>query len=155
MKLGLQWGYWGQLPPPNVIEVSQEADRLGFDSVWTAEAWGSDCFSPLAWIAGHTERIRVGTAIALGNLVLLLLMLALGRSGAATAAWAVAVGVAAVWLGLSPLSPTSRIVTGFVLAQATAFVLLLGLSIRLPARARPAAADRQVYSDEGGVSNNL
>ena len=64
MKLGLQWGYWGQLPPPNVIEVSQEADRLGFDSVWTAEAWGSDCFSPLAWIAGHTERIRLGTAIA-------------------------------------------------------------------------------------------
>jgi F420-dependent oxidoreductase-like protein len=64
MKLGLQWGYWGQLPPPNVIELSQEADRLGFDSVWTAEAWGSDAFSPLAWIAGHTERIRVGTCVA-------------------------------------------------------------------------------------------
>jgi F420-dependent oxidoreductase-like protein len=64
VKLGLQWGYWGQLPPPNVIEVSKEADRLGFDSVWTAEAWGSDAFSPLAWIAGHTERIRLGTAIA-------------------------------------------------------------------------------------------
>jgi F420-dependent oxidoreductase-like protein len=63
MKLGLQWGYWGQLPPPNLIEVSQEADRLGFDSVWTAEAWGSDAFSPLAWIAAHTERVRLGTAI--------------------------------------------------------------------------------------------
>lgn len=64
MKLGLQWGYWGQLPPPNVIEVSREADRLGFDSIWTAEAWGSDAFSPLAWIAGHTEHVRLGTAIA-------------------------------------------------------------------------------------------
>jgi F420-dependent oxidoreductase-like protein len=64
VKLGLQWGYWGQLPPPNVIEISQEADRLGFDSIWTAEAWGSDVFSPLAWIAGHTENVRLGTAIA-------------------------------------------------------------------------------------------
>ncbi len=64
MKLGLQWGYWGQLPPPNVIELSVEADRLGFDSVWTAEAWGSDCFSPLAWIAGHTENVRLGTCVA-------------------------------------------------------------------------------------------
>ncbi len=64
MKLGLQWGYWGQLPPPNVIETSKEADRLGFDSIWSAEAWGSDAFSPLAWIAGHTEKVRLGTAIA-------------------------------------------------------------------------------------------
>jgi len=125
---------------------------------------GTTVFQPILHVAFGEDitmdtwalaAVGVGTAIALGNLVLLLLMLALGRSGAATAAWAVAVGVAAVWLGLSPLSPTSRIVTGFVLAQATAFVLLLGLSIRLPARARPATADRQVYSDEGGVSNNL
>lgn len=64
MKLGMQWGYWRQLSPPNVIEVSKEAERLGFDSIWCAEAWGSDAFSPLAWIAGHTERVRLGTAIA-------------------------------------------------------------------------------------------
>ena len=64
MKLGLQWGYWGQLPPPNLVELSQEADRLGFDSVWTAEAWGSDAFTPLAWIAAHTERVKIGTCIA-------------------------------------------------------------------------------------------
>ncbi len=63
MKLGMMWGYWGQLPPPDVIGTTQEAERLGFDSVWTAEAWGSDAFTPLAWIAGHTSKIRLGTSI--------------------------------------------------------------------------------------------
>src|SRR3954463_14829025 len=63
MKLGLMWGYWGQLPPPNVIEVTQAAERLGFDSVWTAEAWGSDAFTPLGWIAGQTSTIGLGTSI--------------------------------------------------------------------------------------------
>jgi F420-dependent oxidoreductase-like protein len=64
MKLGLQMGYWGQLPPPNIIETAQTAETAGFDSLWSAEAWGSDAFSPLALIAGHTERIKLGTAVA-------------------------------------------------------------------------------------------
>jgi alkanesulfonate monooxygenase SsuD/methylene tetrahydromethanopterin reductase-like flavin-dependent oxidoreductase (luciferase family) len=63
MKLGLMWGYWGQLPPPDVIAVTQEAERLGFDSVWTAEAWGSDAFTPLGWIAGQTSTIKLGTSV--------------------------------------------------------------------------------------------
>lgn len=63
MKLGLMWGYWGQLPPPNVLEVTREAERLGFDSVWTAEAWGSDALTPLAWIAGQTSTIKLGTSV--------------------------------------------------------------------------------------------
>lgn len=63
MKLGLIWGYWGQLPPPNLIEMTQLAESLGFDSVWTAEAWGSDAFSPLAYLAGHTSRIKLGTSV--------------------------------------------------------------------------------------------
>src|SRR5690606_16114511 len=63
VKLGLMWGYWGQLPPPEIIETTVEAERLGFDSVWTAEAWGSDAFSPLAWIAGHTSTIKLGTSV--------------------------------------------------------------------------------------------
>ena len=63
MKLGLMWGYWGAAPPPDVIGVTQEAERLGFDSVWSAEAWGSDAFSPLAWIAGHTSTIKLGTSV--------------------------------------------------------------------------------------------
>jgi F420-dependent oxidoreductase-like protein len=64
VKLGLQWGYWGQLPPANFLELSQAADRAGFDSVWTAEAWGSDAFSPLGWLAAHTENVRLGTCVA-------------------------------------------------------------------------------------------
>ncbi|HKY16472.1 MAG TPA: LLM class F420-dependent oxidoreductase [Microthrixaceae bacterium] len=63
MKLGLIWGYWGQLPPPNIIETTQLAEELGFDSVWTAEAWGSDAFGPLAYLAGHTSRIKLGTSV--------------------------------------------------------------------------------------------
>jgi F420-dependent oxidoreductase-like protein len=64
LKLGLQLGYWGAQPPPNLIGVVQRAERLGYDAVFTAEAWGSDAFTPLAWIGAHTSRIRLGTAIA-------------------------------------------------------------------------------------------
>ncbi len=62
MKLGLSIGYSGadmRLP----IETVQHAERLGFDSVWTAEAYGSDAITPLAYIAAKTERIRLGTGI--------------------------------------------------------------------------------------------
>ena len=63
LKLGLQLGYWQAQPPPNLVEAAQEAENLGFDSVWTAEAWGSDAFTPLAWIGANTQRIKLGTAI--------------------------------------------------------------------------------------------
>ncbi len=62
MKLGLMLGYSGadmRLP----IERVQLAERLGYDSVWTAEAYGSDAITPLAYIAANTERIRLGTAV--------------------------------------------------------------------------------------------
>ncbi|MFE7133727.1 LLM class F420-dependent oxidoreductase [Streptomyces sp. NPDC057638] len=64
MRLGLALGYWGRGPDPAHRELVQEAERLGYDSAWTAEAWGSDAFTPLAWLAAHTTRIRLGTAIA-------------------------------------------------------------------------------------------
>ena len=64
LKLGLQLGYWQAQPHPSFVELAQEAERLGYDSVWTAEAWGSDAFTPLAWIGAHTSRIKLGTAIA-------------------------------------------------------------------------------------------
>ena len=49
ITLGYTSGYWGSGPPANALEAIQEADRLGFDSVWTAEAYGSDALTPLAW----------------------------------------------------------------------------------------------------------
>ena len=62
MKLALAIGYSGAtLDVP--IELIRHAERLGFDSVWTAEAYGSDAITPLAWIAAQTERIRLGTGI--------------------------------------------------------------------------------------------
>ncbi len=64
LKLGMQLGYWGAGPNPNMVPMAQEAERLGFDIVFTAEAWGSDVFTPLAWIGSQTERIRLGTAVA-------------------------------------------------------------------------------------------
>src|SRR5580692_2879025 len=62
MRLGLMIGYSGAEVSIDVSMV-KEAESLGFDSVWTAEAWGSDAVSPLAWIAAQTTKIRLGTAI--------------------------------------------------------------------------------------------
>ena len=64
LKLGLMLGYWGGGPPPEAQETVLEAERLGFDSVWTAEAYGSDVFTPLAWWGAATSTIGLGTAIA-------------------------------------------------------------------------------------------
>jgi F420-dependent oxidoreductase-like protein len=64
LKLGLNIGYWGGGPPPQAQESIDEAERLGFDSIWTAEAYGSDVFTPLAWWGASTSRIKLGTAIA-------------------------------------------------------------------------------------------
>ncbi len=62
MKLGLMLGYSGaELNIP--VKLVQLAEQLGYDSVWTAEAYGSDAITPLAYLAAHTERIRLGTAI--------------------------------------------------------------------------------------------
>jgi F420-dependent oxidoreductase-like protein len=63
LKLGLNTGYWAGGPPPGAAESVAEAERLGFDSIWTAEAYGSDCLTPLAWWGASTERIKLGTAI--------------------------------------------------------------------------------------------
>jgi F420-dependent oxidoreductase-like protein len=63
VKLGLQMGYWGAQPPTDALERILEAERLGYDTVFTAEAWGSDAFGPLAWWGSQTSRIRLGTSI--------------------------------------------------------------------------------------------
>ncbi|MGI8864203.1 MAG: LLM class F420-dependent oxidoreductase, partial [Solirubrobacteraceae bacterium] len=63
MRLGLNVGYWAGGPPPQAIELVHEAERLGFDSVWTAEAYGSDALIPLAWWGASTQTLKLGTAI--------------------------------------------------------------------------------------------
>jgi F420-dependent oxidoreductase-like protein len=63
LKLGMNTGYWAGGPPVGATEAIAEAERLGFDSIWTAEAYGSDCLTPLAWWGAATEQIKLGTAI--------------------------------------------------------------------------------------------
>ena len=64
MKLGVNIGYWGLgLSGPEQLQIVQEAERLGYDSVWAAEAYGSDAATVLAWLAGGTSTIKLGSAI--------------------------------------------------------------------------------------------
>jgi F420-dependent oxidoreductase-like protein len=64
VKLGLIVGYWQSSgPPADALDQIAAAEELGFDSIWTSEAYGSDCFTPLAWWGSQTERVKLGTAI--------------------------------------------------------------------------------------------
>ena len=64
MRLGLHIGYWGLgLTAQEQLELVLEAERLGYDSCWTAEAYGSDAATILAWLAQATEKIKLGSAI--------------------------------------------------------------------------------------------
>ncbi|CAN5460131.1 LLM class F420-dependent oxidoreductase [soil metagenome] len=64
MKLGVHVGYWGLgLSAEDQLAIVLEAERLGYDSVWAAEAYGSDAATVLAWLAASTARIKVGSAI--------------------------------------------------------------------------------------------
>src|ERR1700710_1607199 len=64
MKLGIHIGYWGLgLTSEDQLAIVQEAERLGYDSVWAAEAYGSDTATVLGWLAGQTSKIRLGSGI--------------------------------------------------------------------------------------------
>jgi F420-dependent oxidoreductase-like protein len=64
VKLGVHIGYWGLgLTSADQLRVVQEAERLGYDSVWAAEAYGSDTATVLAWLAGQTSKIKLGAGI--------------------------------------------------------------------------------------------
>ena len=64
LKLGLNLGYWGIGPQgDDAVEIVQQVERLGYDSVWAAESYGSDVVSVLAWLAPQTETIKLGAAI--------------------------------------------------------------------------------------------
>lgn len=64
MKFGLQLGYWDAQPPTNHAQLVAAAEDAGFDTVFTAEAWGSDAFTPLAWWGRRTHRMRLGVSVA-------------------------------------------------------------------------------------------
>jgi F420-dependent oxidoreductase-like protein len=64
LKLGLMLGYWVGPGPGDVLPTVLAAEDVGFDSVWTAESYGSDVFTPLAWLGSRTSRIRLGTGLA-------------------------------------------------------------------------------------------
>ncbi|PZR60899.1 MAG: LLM class F420-dependent oxidoreductase [Candidatus Eremiobacter antarcticus] len=64
MKLGVHVGYWGLgMSAREQLQVVQESERLGYDSVWAAEAYGSDAATVLAWLAAGTSRVKLGSAI--------------------------------------------------------------------------------------------
>src|SRR3984893_11501669 len=64
MKLGVYIGYWGLgLSSEDQLNIVQEAERLGYDSVWAAEAYGSDTATALGWLAGQPSKIRLGSGI--------------------------------------------------------------------------------------------
>jgi F420-dependent oxidoreductase-like protein len=63
MRLGINLGYWGAGMDGDNLAVAQEADRLGYDVCWAAEAYGSDAATVLSWVAAQTESIDVGSAI--------------------------------------------------------------------------------------------
>jgi F420-dependent oxidoreductase-like protein len=63
MRLGLNLGYWGAGNDADNLALAQEADRLGYAVAWAAEAYGSDAATILAWVAAHTQRIDVGSAV--------------------------------------------------------------------------------------------
>ena len=63
LKLGLMQGYWGPTPPADLVGFAKRAEALGYWGFFTAEAYGSDALTPLAWVGAHTQRIKLGTAI--------------------------------------------------------------------------------------------
>jgi F420-dependent oxidoreductase-like protein len=64
MRLGFYLGYAQPgTNPLELIELAREAERLGYESAWAAEAWGTDAITPLAWLGALTDRIALGSAI--------------------------------------------------------------------------------------------
>jgi F420-dependent oxidoreductase-like protein len=64
MRTSVSAGYWSAGPPPGAADLFETAERIGIDQIWTAEAYGSDAWTPLAWWGSRTERIQLGTAVS-------------------------------------------------------------------------------------------
>ncbi|MDQ3875960.1 MAG: LLM class flavin-dependent oxidoreductase, partial [Actinomycetota bacterium] len=64
MRLGFSMGYAPPgTNPTDLVALAEESERLGYDSAWASEAWGTDCVTVLSWLAARTTRIKVGSAI--------------------------------------------------------------------------------------------
>src|SRR5690349_17390631 len=64
MRTSVAAGYWSAGPPPGAADLFETAERIGIDQIWTAEAYGSDAWTPLAWWGSRTARVKLGTAIS-------------------------------------------------------------------------------------------
>src|SRR5579859_1224904 len=64
MKIAVTAGYWSSGPPAGAAELFELADRLEFDQIWSAEAYGSDAWTPLAWWGSRTRHVKLGTAVS-------------------------------------------------------------------------------------------
>ena len=64
MRIATNVGYWSSGPPDDAPELFAAADRLRLDQIWTAEAYGSDAWTPLAWWGSRTSHVHLGTAIS-------------------------------------------------------------------------------------------
>jgi F420-dependent oxidoreductase-like protein len=64
VRIAVTAGYWGAGPSPDAADLFDAAERLGIDQVWTAEAYGSDAWTPLAWYGSRTSHVRLGTAVS-------------------------------------------------------------------------------------------
>jgi F420-dependent oxidoreductase-like protein len=64
VRIAVTAGYWGAGPSPDAADLFDTAERLGIDQVWTAEAYGSDAWTPLAWYGSRTSHVRLGTAVS-------------------------------------------------------------------------------------------
>src|SRR2546427_10578990 len=64
MRTSVSAGYWSAGPPPGAADLFEAAERTGIDQIWTAEAYGSDAWTPLAWWGSRTARIKLGTAVS-------------------------------------------------------------------------------------------
>src|SRR6202008_3077186 len=64
MRISVSAGYWSAGPPSGAADLCEAAERTGVDQIWTAEAYGSDAWTPLAWWGSRTRHVKLGTAVS-------------------------------------------------------------------------------------------
>src|SRR4051794_4909466 len=115
MRLGLSLGAWTPATAAEQVALAREAERLGFSVVWASEAYGADAATVLTWVAAHTERIDVGSAVFQipGRTPALTAMTAAGLDGLSGGRFRLGLGVSGPqvsegWHGVPFGSPLGR-----------------------------------------------